>query len=65
MASPERQMDNALVKAMARSLITQADTIRDEEPRASARRVHLLRASSHLLSAFAELEELDGLRADA
>jgi hypothetical protein len=49
---------NADVRAMALALLSDADTIRDDEPHAEARRAHMLRASSHMLSAFAELVEL-------
>lgn len=54
----DRAFVNGDIKLMALEMISQACAIRDEDPDASVRRAHLLRASSHLLSAFAELEEL-------
>lgn len=50
------------VKRLATSLLTKADAVRDEDPWASVKRTHLLRASSHMLQAFAELQTLDGMR---
>ena len=55
---PHDRFVNSDIKSMAVSLISQTEDIQDEEPRASVRRASLLRASSHLLNAFAELETL-------
>jgi hypothetical protein len=49
---------NSDVKGMALDILKQADEIRDEEPACETRRAHLLRASSKMLEAFAELELL-------
>ncbi len=53
---------NSDLRKMARDIIEQADTILDEDANASQRRVLLLRASSHLINAFAELEELSDVK---
>lgn len=55
---PDKHFVNADVRTMALSLMADADAIRDEEPKAAERRAHIIRASSHMLAAFAELEEL-------
>lgn len=49
---------NSDVRAMALAILADADTIGDEEPNAELRRSHLLRASSHMLAAYSELQEL-------
>lgn len=52
---------NSDIMKMAKHLIANADSILDEDLNASKRRVLLLRASSHLINAFAELESLSNI----
>ncbi len=58
---PTKSFVNSDVETMALSLIEEAHGVRDDDPRSmspSVRRAHLLRASSHLLNAFAELQAM-------